>query len=112
MTETIASQSVELGDSCLLGVDPDVDPAPQSQLRQRKHHDLAAEQDRERPPREQLELPADDDSGGNEQPVRQRVEQDPEPAVLPGDPGGDAVEVVGTPENRVEGGRGCDPAIP
>ena len=50
---------------------------------------------RDRPPRQQLEVPADDHPGDDEQPVDDRVKERAEAAVLTGEARGEAVEVVG-----------------
>ena len=63
---------------------------------------LARDQHRERPARQQLELPADDDAGDDQQPVHDRVHQRAEAAVLAGHARGDAVGVVAPADDREE----------
>ena len=62
---------------------------------EREHQQLARDRDRDRPPRQQREIPRDDHPRNDEQPVDHRVQQRPEPAELAGQPRREAVEVVG-----------------
>ena len=59
-----------------------------------QRRDLADGEQRDRPPRQQLEVPADDGAGEDREPVDDRVEQRPEAAVLAGGAGDEAVEQV------------------
>ena len=67
---------------------------------ERQHEQLAGDDERDRPARQQREVPAHHHPGDDQQPVDDRVQQRPQPAVLAGEPGGEPVQVVGPPDHR------------
>ena len=70
-------------------------PARSAAATATEHEHLARHQHRERPPRQQLEVPHDDDAGDHHEPVDQRVHQGAQAAVLARDARRDPVQVVG-----------------
>ena len=65
-----------------------------------QHEQLARDHDRDRPPRKQREVPADDHPRDDQEPVDERIEQRAEAAVLAGQARGEAVEVVRPADHR------------
>jgi len=74
--------------------------APQSQ-----HRELARDQHRQRPAREQIEAPADDHAGYHQQAVGDGIQQRAQAAVLARDARGDAIGVVAPADDREERSR-------
>ena len=83
-------------------VDLEVDPAPQRQLGEDQRDHLAHGEHRQRPARQQLEVPADRGPGEHREPVDDRVEQRAHARVLARGPGEEAVEVVAGGDRQVE----------
>ena len=77
-------------------------PRRSAELGEHEGDHLASGEHRQRPARQQLELPADHDPGEDREAVDDRVEQRAHAAVLAGDAGQEAVEVVACRDRQEE----------